>query len=219
MYVQPLCTFIDLVSLTDMPLALGDIQPLFGLPPSDPKLSSFLSRLGHSKPDIKTYPDAIFHNLYDFGISLCFEKNELESIDIFNSKPSSKSKYSSPPLPLIVEFAEPEVVVPPPKEGGEETRYSRPQRLEVSDSTVGKDLVHNFGEPSRKGSSDWVGVWLEWGNVKLQSGAVGIMLELADRGAGPNEQQKKEGMGGVWDRASEWPWGSIKVFRATSKPK
>lgn len=202
-----------------MPLAIDDLTPLLGLAPSDPALSAYLASLSTTPPtpDIKSYPDATYHNYYPLGISLCFISNALESIDIFNpAKSKANAKYSSPQLPLVVDFAHGEIVLPPRKEGDKETRYPRDPRLEVTSSSVGRDLVRAFGEPSRKGAGGWVGVWLEW-IVELKSGKAGVMLELVEDKAAPlTEQQKKQGAGGVWERAAGWPWGSFKVFRPDS---
>jgi len=100
--------------------------------------------------------------------------------------------------------------------------------------------VQCFGEPSRKGSGGWTGIWLEWGRVEILAAQrprgddavgedsrdttdgdapevveIGIMVELRDPGGAEvlTEKQQKEGAGGIWDRAAEWEWAALKFFR------
>lgn len=209
-------------------LALADLAPLLGLPPG-PELSAALARVlpGSQEHEAKTYPDAIYHNYYALGVSLCFLPSGLDSIDIFNPRPSTASstvapgKYA-PPHDLVLAFADPEVVLPPRTKGEKEVRYPRPD-LTVGRETPGREIVRALGEPSRKGAGGWVGVWLEWSPVALLLGVdrveVGIMLELSDPQTEPSAEQKAKGVGGVWDRAAGWPWASIKVFRPTPAEK
>ncbi|WOO78860.1 uncharacterized protein LOC62_02G002398 [Vanrija pseudolonga] len=213
-----------------MPLPVASLHALFGLSPGDATIASTLTSLFGSAPDpeVKAYPDATYHNYYPLGVSLCFTGAPLalDSIDIFNPPPgpskSTKPTYSPAPA-LELCFAETEVVLPPRKEGEAEFRYPRPERFEVVPATKGRDLVRLLGEPSRKGSGGWVGVWLEWGRVGLKDDSgrveVGIMLELSDpKGAEQlTDEQRKKGAGGVWDRAAGWAWGSLKVFRPVDK--
>lgn len=225
-----------------MPLELASLAPLLGLAPAD--VPSVLSQLFQSlsEPDVKTYPDATYHNYYALGLSLCFLPTasglEVDSIDVFNPSPSpptsagsssSKKKKASPytsPSPVVVRFAETEVVLPPRKAGETEIRYPRPKVLKLERTMTGREIVRAFGEPTRKGAGGWVGVWVEWSPVALrregEGGAegqvveLGVMLELNDPQVEErSEEQKAKGMGGVWDRAAGWQWGSIKVFRPT----
>ncbi|CAK9783744.1 hypothetical protein CC85DRAFT_288304 [Cutaneotrichosporon oleaginosum] len=218
-------------------ISLSSLVPLLGLPPSA-ELSASLARAlspeakAANIPEIKTYPDATYHNYYALGVSLCFRPASpsilvLDSIDIFNPpspSPSSSSSTTSrskptyaPPPPLLLPFADPEVVLPPRKGEGE-VRYPRPDLVVVRETT-GREVVRALGEPSRKGAGGWVGVWLEW-VVALRMGEgrveVGVMLELSDPKS-DGEEAKAKGVGGVWDRAAGWPWASIKVFRPTKK--
>jgi hypothetical protein len=45
---------------------------------------------------------------------------------------------------------------------------------------------------------------------------LGLMVTLRDPRADEivTEEQKRKGVGGIWERAGEWVWGEIKVFRA-----
>lgn len=77
-----------------------------------------------------------------------------------------------------------------------------------------------LGEPSRKGSGGWTGVWLEWKRVEFKvdekgnKGEIGVMVELRDPGAAEmTEEMMKKGMGGVWERATKWEWKSLKLFK------
>lgn len=214
-----------------MPLRLADLQPLFGLEANDERIDEILGTLGSSTEyDQKIYPDATYRNYYSLGLSLCFLKDGLDSIDIFN--PSSDQSttgrkkgptYAPPPDPLVFDFADAELVLPARKAGEKEVRVPRPQLFEVTLSTSGREIVRRLGEPARKGAGSWLGVWLEWTDVRLRRGdnivSVGIMLELKDpKGAeGMTEEQKKAGMGGLWDQAANWRWGSIKLFRSPVK--
>lgn len=226
-----------------MPLAIADLQPLLGLGPDSPQLTQALVALAPDQQverDAKSYPDATYHNYYSLGLSLCFIPRkdagggtlELESIDIFNPAPETSATasarrpgappaYTFPPAPVTLRFAETEIVFPPRKPGEKELRVPRPDTLELKASTSGREVVRSLGEPSRKGSGGWVGVWLEWGAVALkreENGErveVGLMLELKDP-KGSNrltKEQEDQGVGGVWDQASGWRWAGIKVFR------
>jgi hypothetical protein len=209
-----------------MPLHIADLGSLLGLSPGDAAITRALSALSASTPEpafeTKAYPDATFHNYHTLGLSLCFEpfpssssELKLASIDIFNAAapPASRTStpYAAPPLPLVIHFADPELVLPA-RNGGEAVRVPRPPILEISYATPARDIVRRLGEPKRKGSGGWVGVWLEWVGIGLLHGEeradVGIMLELRD------PKTTNSGTGGVWDRAAGWPWASIKVFRA-----
>lgn len=223
-------------------LAVADLQPLLGLKPDEETLKLALSALFPGRSlgaDTKSYPDAVYQNYYSLGISLCFEPDASKvmrcvTVDMFNSptpgsstsaggRPPKGPTYDETSLPLVFEFAEKEIVLPPRQEGEKEMRLPREPRVEVRKNTTGREIVRSLGEPSRKGSGSWVGVWLEWNSVGLLRAGervdVGVMLELNDpKGADQmSQEQMKQGMGGLWDMAAGWRWGGIKVFKAEPK--
>ncbi|WVO14771.1 hypothetical protein L204_102409 [Cryptococcus depauperatus] len=214
-------------------LQVSSITPLFGLPPSSPAITSFLTSLSATfslpKPDIKSYTDAVFYNYYELGISMCFlPGKDLESIDFFNvdSKPSPERSgkrtpsYKASPQ-ILVQFTSTTLVLPPnPKNKNEVPRsVSRPPSLRFAPTTIGRELVSSLGEPSRKGSGSWTGLWLEWNKVVFkmnqnEESVIGIMVELRDPGAGEvTEDTIKNGLGGIWERAAKWEWKSLKLFK------
>ncbi|WVQ83482.1 hypothetical protein IAT38_005623 [Cryptococcus sp. DSM 104549] len=231
--------------------------PLFGLPPSSPRITSFLASLTPSssaspnkgaEPDVKTYPDVIYHNYYSLGLSLCFDTTKgLESVDIYNTPPPSSSAppgpsrpgkaatpaYSPPPK-ILIHFPSSTMILPanPKDRKSKDLTLRRPLTVLVRKEMRGREFVRVLGEPGRKGSGSWVGVWLEWPKVGLcaeslegveggerkgekEKVEVGLMLDLQDPGAGEivDEEGMKKGMGGVWERAAGWEWKSLKVFR------
>ncbi|WWD16843.1 hypothetical protein CI109_101275 [Kwoniella shandongensis] len=222
------------------------LASLFSLSPSSPQITAFLETLASPsplpQPEIKSYPDAIYHNYYALGLSLCFLPNKgLDSVDIFNTPSSSSSSAPPPPPPrnrfrreeptyspppeIELHFPTTTLVVPPAKEGDEATELPRPEKVVLKPNTIGRQLVSCLGEPSRKGSGGWTGLWLEWTKVELKRRSeegegegvveVGLMVELRDPGAAEKmtEEDMRKGMGGVWDRAAKWEWKSLKVFK------
>ncbi|KAK8861260.1 hypothetical protein IAR55_002079 [Kwoniella newhampshirensis] len=225
-------------------LSPTSFAPLFSLPPGSSQITAFLSLLSSPSPlpppDIKSYPDAIYHNYYSLGLSLCFLPSKgLDSVDIYNT-PSTSSTTPPPPPPQRNRFKKEEptysppptielhfptttLTLPPVKEGEEATEMSRPPTVVLKPNSVGRQLVSCLGEPSRKGSGGWTGIWLEWSKVELQAAQeggetleVGLMVELRDPGAAEKmtEEDMRKGMGGVWDRAGRWEWQSLKVFKS-----
>lgn len=223
-------------------LAVADLYPLLGLGPTDETLKVALSALFPGRSllaDTKTYPDAVYQNYYALGLSLCFEPAagtqdfRMVTVDVFNGTPGAATsaggrkpkgpEYAETSLPLVLDFAETEIVLPPHKPGEKETRLPREPKVEVGRNTKGREIVRCLGEPSRKGSGSWVGVWLEWNAVGLVRAGervdVGLMLELNDpKGADqPSQEQLNKGLGGLWDMAAGWRWGGIKVFKPEPK--
>ncbi|WVF67054.1 hypothetical protein IAT40_001798 [Kwoniella sp. CBS 6097] len=242
-------------------LNLASFAPLFGLPPSSPEITAFLSTMISTsssassaaplpEPEIKTYPDAVYHNYYSLGLSLFFDpskNNGLDSVDIFNPSPYPKPSMPgrkpeptyAPPPQVSMDFPTDTLSLPPLKKGEESKSIPRPTYFSLDAETTGRQFVSCLGEPSRKGSGGWTGVWLEWSAVGLVSNGqqrtaskdgeeqkktdglqietvkVGMMLELRDPGAQEkvSEDAKKKGMGGVWERAAGWSWANIKVFK------
>lgn len=191
------------------------LQQLLGKSLDHPDTFDFQNTLKSStagstaRTETKWYPDVVYINHYSCGISLCCsplngsklnkEWTEsdviLESIDIYNpllplvptpSTSSTKPVFSPyPSLPL-----------------------SMTPRFSLTTSSTGKDLVSALQEPSKKGGGvGWVDVWLEWE-------AIGIQVELRDPKGNEvvTDHDRKKGLGGIWDRAAGWTWGSMKIF-------
>ncbi|WWC99014.1 hypothetical protein V866_005908 [Kwoniella sp. B9012] len=210
----------------------SDLASLFSQPSSSTTLTSYLQSLSSAsplpEPEIKSYPDAIYHNYYSLGLSLAFHPAKgLDSIDIYNPSPHPQPKranqktspvYSSPPE-IILHFPTDSISLPPKKEGEKPLSIPRQTTFKLLPNSTGRDLVSHLGEPTRKGSGGWTGLWLEWSSVELKGKEgevkIGIMVELRDPGA--NElltvEGRKKGMGGVWERASRWEWSNIKFFK------
>ena len=95
-----------------------------------------------------------------------------------------------------------------------------------------------FGEPSKKGGGlGPVPVYMEWNQVELvysieyedeerqgvkgntsergrDTFILGVMVELREPGIGElTSEQISKGVGGVWDRAADWEWYCLKLFR------
>ncbi|KAF8590463.1 hypothetical protein K439DRAFT_1627749 [Ramaria rubella] len=192
------------------------LSNLFNEVPSSPRVQSFLqevalrSKINLSDPDIKTYPDAVYFNYYELGVSLMFvtthgristtlpvdyETLSLDGIDIFNNASTSLSKarvYSQfPLLPMEFELSnETPAVVSNPK---------GPFQLRAE--TTGQDFVQALGEPSRKGggagpSSGSISIWCEWSKH-------GIMVEFGgDQARGPQ----------AWERGKDAIWKVVTLF-------
>jgi hypothetical protein len=108
----------------------------------------------------------------------------------------------------------------------------------IDKDTTGRDFVAALGEPTRKGGAKgWVGPWLEWSELRVlaptlqhkrcrseqtdasearEEVGIGLMVELRPAQRELTEEEKKKGMGGVWDMAAGWEWGCIKFFRVGS---
>ncbi|KAK6907052.1 hypothetical protein I204_00146 [Kwoniella mangroviensis CBS 8886] len=210
----------------------SDLASLLSQPSSSTSLTSYLQSLSSTSPlpvpEIKSYPDTIYHNYYPLGLSLAFHPIKgLDSIDIYNSSPHPQPKranqkpspvYSSPPE-ITLHFPTDSVSLPPKKEGEKPLSIPRSTTFKLLPNSTGRDFVSHLGEPTRKGSGGWTGLWLEWSSVELKAKegevTVGIMVELRDPGANEllTEEGRKKGMGGVWERASRWEWSNIKFFK------
>ncbi|PVG00780.1 hypothetical protein CPB86DRAFT_700718 [Serendipita vermifera] len=149
----------------------------------------------NSKPEVKVYPDVVYHNYFKAGMSVLFSpetgykpsspildpsKLIAQSVDLYNTSGQSKHQFSSfRALPFAII-----------KEGK--------GRLDITGETDGKTFVEFLGEPARKGggggpSSGSIEIWCEWPQQ-------GLMVEFALKG--PQ----------AWDRGKDAPWKTITVF-------
>ncbi|KAF7306790.1 hypothetical protein MIND_00470700 [Mycena indigotica] len=168
-----------------------ELSDLFNLSPSADALANhiqILSALASVRdvvPQIKAYPDAVYFNYFQLGISLLFSPKNgykpttgttrselrekdlaLESIDIYNVpklSPSSskggstrKSELAFATYPGI-----PFSIKLAQVEGRTQSTFK------VGEQTTGKEFVECLGEPARKGggagpSSGSIGIWCEW---------------------------------------------------------
>lgn len=152
-------------------------------------------------------------------------------MDIFNREPNPPAlkpgrtvTVYAPPPEVTIHFTSTSLTLPPrdPKRKSTEPPKSiaRPHFITFTPTTTGRQLVSCLGEPSRKGSGGWTGVWLEWKRVEFKvvekgnKGEIGVMVELRDPGAAEmTGEMMKKGMGGVWERAAKWEWKSLKLFK------
>lgn len=201
-----------------------DLTSLLGLSPSSDKLAVYLNTINSSPhaqtPEIKSYPDAVYHNYFDIGLSLLYvpvdgykptlgslpdnldlARLRLDSVIVYNisktadsqvaSPSSTKNVYSSyPSFPL---FFCTSIIGKDGKLGPQET-------VEVKPGTTGKEFVAAFGEPDRKGggtgpSSGGIGIWLEWSRQ-------GLMVEF---GESKGLQAWEKGKDAIWSVLTAFP--------------
>jgi hypothetical protein len=208
-----------------------DIRTLFGLNPSATKLLGYLEALASitqnsqvPDPQVKAYPDAVYFNYFALGMSVLFvptggykpktglKRSEikdadlsLDSIDLYNvpklsqsglkGKSSALLDYATFPLsPLSLSLL--------PGTVGENPR---PEKLDVTHTTTGKEFVATLGEPDRKGggagpSSGSIDIWCEWSKD-------GLMVELGGEEArGPQ----------AWERGKNAVWKVLTLFKPKS---
>ncbi|KIK70836.1 hypothetical protein GYMLUDRAFT_150027 [Collybiopsis luxurians FD-317 M1] len=175
-------------------------------------LSSFIQSDSPSNPEVKSYPDVVYYNYYALGLSFVFkpldgykpkmgltrsdlteDKLILDSLDLYNipetSTPENKPR-SGPKKKAEIAFATHPV-----------SPVTLTSTFEVARETTGKDFVHHFGEPDRKGggsgpSSGSIGIWCEWTKC-------GILVEFGGvEAVGPQ----------AWERGKDAVWKVITVF-------
>lgn len=192
------------------------ITSLFGLPPTSEKvreyifsLSSLVDAGNDVKPQIKTYPDAVFVNYCALGCSIEYHPTNgykppsniqsitelqadnlaLDKIDIYNSpidqqKPKTTpafAKYAD--LPLVITFSH------------------EPKSISVSTESTGKDFVIALGEPDRKGggagpSSGSINIWCEWTKE-------GVMVEFGGEDARGSQ---------AWEKGKDAKWKVVSFY-------
>jgi hypothetical protein len=176
------------------------------------------------EPVITTYPDGVFHNYYQHGISLFYVNDRLDRIDFYNPSSSPSTARRRKPIPwqpapeLVFDFPSTSIPIPPPPKSDKPSKPStttpptsleRPLQLVLGPRTTAKELVECFGEPLKKGGTTaWIDTYIEWTvDVSTPTGEkkLGIMVELRE---GPGEGIE------LWDRAKNWEWACLKVFHA-----
>ncbi|TFK30792.1 hypothetical protein FA15DRAFT_651282 [Coprinopsis marcescibilis] len=203
------------------------VHQLFGLPPTSPALSDFLSSLDNGKllpdPDVKSYPDAVYFNYYSLGISFLYAPGKgykpktgvkygelsldnlaLDSLDVYNtpeSKDATKSA-SSRSEAAFVAFPVPLVLnLAPNVKDKDGNVLTRPSTITLSEDMTGKDFVQAMGEPDRKGG----GAGPSSGSIGIwcEWSGDGIMVEFGgDASRGPN----------AWERGKDAPWRVATIF-------
>ena len=155
-------------------------------------------------PEIKLYPDAVYYNYFQLGLSILFQpaagykpgdrsqlnasKLSLKSIDVYNESGGKYGTYPNYPL----DFSH---------------SSTRAISISITAQTPGKDFVRALGEPERKGGgsgpmSGSIGLWCEWSRL-------GLMVELGgDDVRGPQ----------AWDKGGDATWKTITLFAPASTP-
>lgn len=207
-------------------------RELLGLHPSSPELAQYISLLSTPTPtpQIKSYPDAVYFNYFDLGLSLQFlpekgykptaglqlheldnHKLVLDSIYIYNFPPKNSSCPQSGTSSHAAEKAYsiyPNLPLALALIG--DTRQKdgipipRPPKLDILSDTSGKDFVQALGEPNRKG-----------GGAGPSSGSIGIWCEWSRHGImvefGGDEAKGPQ----AWERGKDAVWKIITIFSPT----
>lgn len=204
----------------------SDLHQLLGLSPSSHRLETALksfaarNQLEAIPPaQIKSYPDVVYFNLPELGISLQFHpatgyrpkmnlseaqldktKLRLAAIDVYNHEIQDQESQSGSAGTASNRSAY--AAFPGyPIRISSGTTEPRPDSinskgLDLKPSTTGRDLVEVLGEPDRKGGGTGggsVGVWIEWTQL-------GLMVEMASKGFD------------AWDKGGESSWRYCSIF-------
>lgn len=195
---------------------------VLGLNPSTPKLNEYLTSLASSSsqtnsfPEEKRFPNSVYFNHYNLGLSLQFipingykpkPGNELQKdslvldgIDIYNTSGSTEAPTAGGKPPRKIANAQyspyPSFPIRIPKKPGSDEVF------EVLPTSTGKDFVGFLGEPTRKGGGSGptggaIGIWCEWKEV-------GIMVEF-----GGDEAQGTQ----AWERGKDARWAVLTFFK------
>ncbi|SAM84827.1 uncharacterized protein UBRO_05976 [Ustilago bromivora] len=189
-----------------------------------PAQSQIQALLGHAvssslEPEVKAYPDVVYHNYRSIGLSLQFEvsspgKNAskvgsedlcLAAIDIYSAN-EDKSWTCFPTLPLQIDALRDDTA-------------SEQVKATITKAITGKDLVSSLGEPQRKGGGaggrSGPAAWMEW-SLKLdrsnlnESDPTTLQIELAGAGARGADRWNAE-------RAGNCKWAVITVSPHTTR--
>jgi hypothetical protein len=205
--------------------SLPDIRSLLGLNPSASELCDYIRALGEmaglqTLPDaeVKAYSDAVYFNYFKLGLSLLFipqsgykpktgiKRDELrddaltlDGLDLYNVPKSASEQKSKSAIAAYTTF--PLSTLTLTLSAGTVGDQPRPNELQITPSTTGKDFVLALGEPARKGggagpSTGSIGIWCEWSKD-------GLMVEFGgDEARGPQ----------AWERGKDAIWKVVSVF-------
>ncbi|KAJ3520862.1 hypothetical protein NM688_g9100 [Phlebia brevispora] len=199
-----------------------DVTHLLGIHPTSAQLISYLLKLSQkalgasTQPEVKSYPDAVYFNYYQFGLSLLFKPVNgykpttglnnaqlqhanlvLDGIDIYNVLPPKEGATSRQTKPAYKSYPLKTLTLNLASIAGKE----RPGSVTVKPDTTGKDFVSCMGEPDRKGggagpSTGSIGIWCEWSKD-------GVMVEFGGEEArGPK----------AWETGKDAAWSVISIF-------
>ena len=190
------------------------LAALLDLPLSSPELDTALRSLFPSadlKYTTKSYPDITYQTYPSLQL-------ELSYLPSSSSTPLDRIDLTPHSSPITFTFGSDTITSITPT--GETKSLTRPTEFVVEAKTTARHFVAAFGEPSKKGGKPpHLPLFLEWERIELVEGerlvVVGVMVELKDPGAMQKftEAEMKRGLGGLWDRAAGWEWGSLKIFR------
>ncbi|GAA5927448.1 hypothetical protein JCM10213_003473 [Rhodosporidiobolus nylandii] len=197
------------------------LHALLGLSPSSPSLTSFLTSLSSPlpEPEIKPFPDIIYHTYHPLGLSLQFSPVPPFSPSSRSTPADLASAASSNLLRLTGLDIYNHTTAPPPDKHGRvrKSEYGAfpgfpivlPGGAEVNPGTTGKELVERMGEPKRKGggtgATPGMGIWTEWSvEVEVEEGKgsreVKVMVEWASSGLQ------------AWEKGGEAGWRVLSVY-------
>ncbi|SPO29498.1 uncharacterized protein UTRI_04767_B [Ustilago trichophora] len=199
-------------------VGLDALATVLGSSPNKPEIQTLLNQVGASStvdPEIKAYPDVVYHNYQSLGLSLQYEAAtpgtdaskatadalRLAAIDIYSAH-EDKRWTGCPGLPLQISATH------------VETGRKTVEAIITHDST-GKALVSLLGEPERKGGGaggrSGPAAWMEW-SLRLSSPdsdsraakEVKVQVELAGAGARGADRWNAE-------RAGACQWAVITI--------
>lgn len=200
-------------------LSINNLVGVLGCSPGEPELQTLLNQVrsdqsaANVEPEVKSYPDIVYHNYLTLGLSFQYEPAtlgtsaskaapqdlRLAAIDIYSGH-QDRRWTCFPALPLTLQTARTDAV-------------TQPLEVSIKSDTTGKDLVTDLGEPHRKGggAGDRSGpaAWMEWSlRLKAANSAkekeFELQVELAGAGARGADRWNAE-------RAGACQWAVITI--------